>query len=172
MVYLYVSLGIKSRIPYIPIIEMIPAQVRGGKKTEEKRYEGRARQPAPTCRLGSCKKILDAHLLKWAYPNSVVRQSLDLGWGFQEIRDSSWQCCETNKNIFSVASVPEWRVSAGITHLLNSYLKNLNKWKKKKQIIHTCGCQQTEVSVPCQTHLGSLGGQLQCQRKIPLPASW
>lgn len=36
MVYLYVSLGIKSRIPYIPIIEMIPAQVRGEKKQKRK----------------------------------------------------------------------------------------------------------------------------------------
>lgn len=73
-----------------------------------------------------------------------------------------------------LASVPGWRFSAGITHLLNSYCKNLNKWRRKKNIKKTnhphlwlptnWGC----CAMPSTPGQGSLGGQLQCQRKIPL----
>lgn len=67
-------------------------QLRLERKQEEKikQHEGRARQPAPTCRIGSCEETLHAHLLRWTYPNPLVKQRLALGWGFQENRGSSW----------------------------------------------------------------------------------
>lgn len=52
----WISLETKSRVSYIPVIGMMPAQVR--KKKKKKIQEGRARLPALTCSLGSYKEIL------------------------------------------------------------------------------------------------------------------
>lgn len=150
----WISLETKSRVSYIPVIGMMPAQVR--KKKKKKIQEGRARLPALTCSLGSYKEILLVIYWEELILNHWLGGVLPLDEVSKKTGIQAGSVARPMRTFFfwgQLASVPGRRFYAAFMHLLNSSHKNLKKWKKKKekekQIIHTCGCQVIEVPMLC-----------------------